>query len=107
MLNSSRYWKEIEGIAIEVTRESREQDVDLYEYLHEYLDAHEWVIYTANHYKVLDISPNDGAYVEDFGPEGIVVDGVLNTAVLAFAAMHRDVYDHSKFDAEPDDKDAD
>ncbi len=101
----SEYWKEIERLAIDVTQQSREYNSDLYETLHETIDGHEWVIYTAKHYQVLGISPNDGAYAEDFGSEGMVVDGVLNTASLTYAAMHRDVNDHSMFGADPEDAD--
>ncbi len=61
------------------------------EWLHQTIDGHGRVIYTASAKECLYESANDGAYFEDFGSEGAVKDGVLNWSSLAFCAFQRDV----------------
>jgi hypothetical protein len=63
------------------------------EWIHETVDGHEFVIYTAKAQSVLAISANDGAYIENYGTEGVVCDGGLNWSGLAYAAMEADLFE--------------
>ena len=96
-MTEKEYWSEIKILAESVTAEAKEYGREISEVLWETIDGHEWVVYTAHNFKVLAISPSDAAYIENFGPEGIVKDGVLNTAALTYAAMEQDVQNHSAF----------
>ena len=97
-MTEKEYWDEIKSLAESVTEEAKEYSRELSEVLWETIDGHEWVIYTARNFEVLAISPSDGAYIENFGPEGIVKDGVLNTAILTYAAMEQDIQNHYAFE---------
>jgi hypothetical protein len=44
------------------------------------------------------VTDNDGAYVEDFGTDGMVEDGQIQWSRLMYAAMERDVIE--KLDAD-------
>ncbi len=61
------------------------------EWLHQTIDGHSRVIYTASAKECLYESSNDGAYFDDFGSEGAVKDGSLNWSALAFCAFRQDV----------------
>lgn len=91
------YWREIGSIAESVTEDAYEWEQELSDRLWEAIDGHQWVIYTAYNWEVLAISPSDGAYVENFGADGVVRDGALNTAALAYAAMEQDVRECTAF----------
>jgi hypothetical protein len=65
----------------------------LLERIHEECDGHERVIYTHLNMETLLFSDNDDAYAEDFGADGMVKDGAINWAGLAYAAFERDVID--------------
>lgn len=64
----------------------------LSEYMHETIDSDGWVIYTQKAQMVCCLSENDGAYIDNFGTDGIVDDGAINWSRLAFAALEADVY---------------
>lgn len=101
MLTESEYHKEISRLADEAIHEAKEGTFGIGEearegfltWLHETIDGHQYVIYTAKSQVVLAISSNDGAYVENFGTDGVVSDGSLNWGALAFAAMEQDLVD--------------
>ena len=59
--------------------------------IHEECDNSSWVIYTGEVLKCLLVSSNRNAYVEDFGSGGLVHDGFLNWAALAFLALQEDI----------------
>lgn len=100
-ITAQEYWAEIESLTKQVTEEARERGEDISDVLWETLDSHQWVIYTAYNFDVLAVSNNDGAYVSNFGSEGLVdAQGVLNTAAMAYCAMEQDVIDHPAFDAD-------
>ena len=94
-MTRSEYYNEIESIAAETLRESREEGRDVDEVLHETIDGHQWVIYNANHLDVLKHSDHEEAGIE----EGVIdanealKDGGLYklTAQLTYCAMEADV----------------
>jgi len=91
-LTASEYRDEINSLAETIRDEAAEYSREISEVMHETIDGHMWVIYTAYHYEVLSLSENDGA-AADFGVNSLVVDGELNTALLAFCAIEADVYE--------------
>tara|TARA_R110000824_G_scaffold49501_1_gene139018 strand:- start:756 stop:1091 length:336 start_codon:yes stop_codon:yes gene_type:complete len=99
------YWAEISEIAAYVTEEARDEERDIHEVLHEQVDSHQFVIYTAQAQEVLAISDNDGAYVDNYGAEGVTKGGSLNWSALAYAAMEADVMAHDNFNADPEEED--
>jgi hypothetical protein len=60
-------------------------------WLHETIDGHQWVIYTYYNFFVLAHSENDSAFTDEFGTEGVVRDGNINWAALAYMALLADV----------------
>jgi hypothetical protein len=98
-LTEREYYDEICTLAAEAVKEARkgtfgtgeEAREGLQEWVHETLDGHEYVIYTAQAQSVISISNNDGAYVENYGSDGLVKNGELNWSALAYAAMEADL----------------
>jgi hypothetical protein len=123
MMTESEYHQEIRDLAAEAVREARSGEHGtgeqcrewLLEWVHETLDGHEFVIYTAKAQAVLAISNNDGAYVESYGAEGALDrDGHVAWESMAYAAMEADLMDYlSRMDGfdvndpnpEPEDED--
>lgn len=103
----SEYWTEIAELAKSITEEARNEDREISEALHETIDSHEWVIYTARAMRVLCISNNDGYSAENFGVDSVVKDGVMQWSAMAFGAMYADVTEHSDFGKAVDDDDDD
>jgi len=92
--SENAYWKEVRGIALGVLRDAVEYDRDTLEALHEAIDGHSWVIYTAKAQLVLAYSPNDGYAVSELGSHVVLKDGgALNWSALAFGALYADVLD--------------
>lgn len=96
-ISAREYRQELRSIAEEAARSCRDGEIDSHEalcdWVHETLDGHQWVIYTGYNWDVLAVSENDGAYVENFGTDGVIADGSLNTAALAYAAMEADLWE--------------
>jgi hypothetical protein len=84
------YAEELKKAIIDDEITDREQ---LLERIHETADGSQWVIYTFRNFRVLMLSDNSDAYAEEYGSEGIVKDGTINWAVLAYAALERDLFD--------------
>lgn len=66
--------------------------------LHETIDGHQWVIYTAYNLDVLKFSGNADAYIDNFGTDdagSVIKERGINGlhAVMAFCAMEQDVRD--------------
>lgn len=97
----AEYWQHVRELAQDIIdeckdrMESGEEGEELrngiYEYLHETIDGDGWVIYTAKNLKVLLFSDNDGAYIDNYGSDGLVKDGQVNWAAMAYAALEEDV----------------
>ena len=114
-MTRTEYWKEVASLAESITEETLDEfdsetqaeireDNDhnefrdsLTERLHETIDSHQWVIFTAYNFDVMKFSPNDDYSVVNFGAESIVDETGLNTAVIAYGALCADVQEHSAF----------
>lgn len=94
-LKRGDYYREINAIAEEAAELCRKGDLtteeELSEWVHEAIDGHEWVIYTHHAFDVLRSSENETAYIDNFGGDGLVVNGTMNWAGLVFEAMRADV----------------
>jgi hypothetical protein len=92
------YWSDVRDVAEELKQRIADGDFtdrdEFLDALHETVDGHQRVIYTAQAQECLLYSDNDGAYFEEFGSEGAVQDGAINWSALAFAAFHRDIIEH-------------
>ena len=88
MITEQEYWDEVRAIAKTVKEEAEGRE--LADVLHEAVDSHEWIIYTAQSVLVLYYSPNDNAYFEEIGQfsASCFSDTVQQ---LAFFALYADV----------------
>ena len=114
-MTSHEYWKEVSDLASGITQECfdefpedqqaeirEDNDNDafreaLYERLHETIDGHQWVIYTAYNFDILRHSPNNDYSVVNFGAEGVANEAGMNWGYLAYGALYADVQEHSSF----------
>ena len=89
------YWQQVHGIIEDAKQAILDGEITdtegLDTWLHETIDGHQWVIYTKYNFFVLLYSDNESAYVDDFGQEGLVRDGAINWAAMAYCAMMADV----------------
>ena len=102
-INQSEYWKEVKTTAeniAEMALEESEWDRDEAEeyindtLLHETVDGHEWIIYTAYHLPIIQHSPNDEYMAENLGglDETVKEHGVQGLHMaMAFWAFYADV----------------
>ena len=91
-MDSQEYRQEISDLAESLVDEMENHDRDSWlEYMHETIDGHSFCIYTAESQDVIRHSNNDGAAVDNFGADGIVQDGQLNWAMMAYCAIEQDV----------------
>ncbi len=106
-ITRSQYCDEIKSIASSMAeealsdndwdRDAAEEDINDSR-LHETIDGHQWVIYTAYNLDVIRHSDNSDAYVDNFGTAdagGIIKDKGIDGlhAVMAYCAMEQDVRD--------------
>lgn len=87
-LTLSEYSKEVSALAEAIAKEAVEYNRDVSDVLHETIDGHRWVIYTAYHFDVLQHSPNDGAYFDEIGPITLTS---LDLAPIVYVALAADV----------------
>ena len=106
-ITSSQYWDEIQSIADSMAEEamadndndrSAAKDDINDSRLHETVDGHRWVIYSAYNADVMRHSDNTDYYIDNFGGYEAVhvlkesgLDGLHN--VIAFWCMYADVQD--------------
>lgn len=96
MPKSHEYWDEIRALAAiyndqEALEVEAGEGADRDEWLWETIDSHEFIIYIGHAQEVLQISPNDQVYPDEFGEP---VD-FHNPAPGAMAAMMADIRDHA------------
>ena len=104
-LSRQDYHKQVRDLAEEAASEHGHATEAGQEWIWETCDGHEWVIYTFYHFQVLQHSENSGYTLDNFGPEGVVEDGQLNTLSLAFGALYGDVMEaYGRLEASADDK---
>lgn len=87
-LTLAEYSKEVTELAQTVAKEACDENRDVSDVLHETIDGHQWVIYTAYHFDVLKHSPNDGAYFDEIGELTLTS---LDLAPIVYAALAADV----------------
>lgn len=97
------YWKDVRDMAESIESELEDQIKEgtrgetlrewLSDHIHESIDGCARVIYTHQAQQCLLFSSNDGAYEEEFGPDGMVEDGCIMWSRLAYAAFRADVYE--------------
>lgn len=75
---------------------------DAIEWIDQSVDGSGRVMYTGEAMDCLRYSDNDGAYVEEFGAEGIVKDGDINWFTLAYSAFRADIMEHIDVDMNED-----
>ena len=89
------YWTEIRALARAVRTAIQDGEITdrerLLDYVHETLDGHHDVIYTACAMDVIRYSENDGAALDDFGTDGLLENGAINWSRLAYCAMEADL----------------
>lgn len=107
-ITRGKYYEEIRSIAESIVSESMadngndrkaaEEDINDFR-LHQTIDGHQWVIYTAYNLDVLRHSDNADACVDNFGADYAGhtlkdrgIDGLH--AVMAYCAMEQDVRDY-------------
>jgi hypothetical protein len=106
-----RYNDDIRGVVeefIEMAKDGDFDDEDAAEtWLHETVDGHSRVIYTAKAQECLCLSSNDDAFVEEFGStEGAVTKEGINWSTLAFSAFRADINELlDAHDVDPNDPD--
>lgn len=107
IITTSQYWIEVEAVAANIASEAMQtasndrdeaEDIINDSLLHETIDGHEWIIYTAYHLPILQISDNTDYYIDNFGSDdaGYVLknkglDGLHQT--IAYFAFYADVND--------------
>lgn len=92
------YYGDIRSYAEEIKQEIKDGEIEdrdsLSNRVWEVADGTQWVIYTQKAQIVLLCSDNDNAYADEFGTEGVADEcGGVNWLRLAFAAVHRDIFE--------------
>ena len=91
------YCSEIRSLAEDYQKRIEEGEFDdrdsMLEDIRETLDSHQFVIYTHKAQCVCLVSSNDGRAIEEFGAEGVVKDGSIAWAFMAYCAMEADLYE--------------
>lgn len=115
----AEYYSDVRSIAQEIAGElteklkAGERGEKLREWLLERsdsaVDSHYRIVYTWQSQKVLLFSDSSGAYIENFGDEGIAEGGDIAWSKLAWAAMREDVREQLEAEGidinEPDNED--
>jgi hypothetical protein len=89
------YRDTVQGIVEDLKRAIKDKEIEdsdgVHDWLHDTIDGHHDVIYTACAQEIVRQSRNDGAYFDQFGDEGAVKDGAINWSALAYCALEADV----------------
>jgi hypothetical protein len=98
------YYNDVRDVAEEFCKMWRGGEFDdndsAMTWLHETIDGHGRVIYTAQAMDCLRYSGNDGAFIDSFGTDGLVKDGCINWSAMAYAAFEADILE--RINAEDD-----
>ena len=89
------YRTDVRELVDEALSEVADSD-DLRERLDESVDSSWWVTYTRPSQFVLLCSDNADAYAEELGADGMVKDGSINWAALAYMAMRADADEYAQ-----------
>jgi hypothetical protein len=92
------YWSDVKLYADEIREEIASGEItdaeDAYEHLDERVDGAYRVIYTHAAMETVMWSDHDGAYFEEFGPEGAADGDQIEWSRLAYAAFRADILDN-------------
>ena len=95
-MKTYEYQIEVQSIAETVIDEVMEHGGELSDLVHENVDGHEWIIYTAYHQQIIDNCSYNDAYLDCYGHEDLGrimteqgLDAVIQTR--AFFALDHDV----------------
>ena len=106
-ITSSQYWNEVQSLAVSIAEDAmahcdnnRDEAEELINdsLLHETIDGHQWIIYSAYNLDVYQYSSNSDNYINNFGGDDAAfvlkekgLDGLHQA--LAFWALYADVQD--------------
>lgn len=95
-ISCSDYWAGVKSIADDIIAECEEYGQDLYDYTHEVVDGHQWIIYNAYNDDVIKHSGNPDAWEDCYTNEDIgrvVTENGMDHArmVQAYFALQQDV----------------
>lgn len=86
------YYNDVRSVARGLAQSMKDGEVeDFSDAIHEAIDGTQRVIYTWQARCGLLVSDNADAYAEEFGEEGMIVNGAIAWERLMFAAMQADV----------------
>lgn len=94
MNNTQRaeYWDTINSIVNEAIEESKDQELDITDYIHESVDGSEYIIYYHKNIEVLQYTDNDEALFDNEG--SATFDSTVSTLQrIAYWAMLQDCMD--------------
>ena len=92
-ISQREYWAEIKRISEEMMGQPEDER---YEWLHEAIDSHRWVIYTYYNMQVIHLSENNSYTFENFGPEACFdKETGIKWASLAYGAIWGDVWEQA------------
>ena len=107
-ITSSQYWNEVQSLTVTIAEEAmahcynnRDDAEELISdsLLHETIDGHQWIIYSAYNLDVYQYSDNSDYYVDNFGGDDAAyvlkekgLDGLHQA--LAFWSLYADVQDN-------------
>jgi hypothetical protein len=98
-ITPTEYREELATLAADIVAEHADNDMDdMHDTVHETVDGHQWIIYTAYNNDIVQISDNHDAYLDVYGQEGlgqIVMDSGVDglTLTRAYFAMSQDLND--------------
>ena len=89
------YYEEVSSLAKEIVKDAKERDEDVSDVMHEWVDGHEWIIYTYKAKYVCMASRNDDAYEEHFGH---LESQKVEDSAKAYCAMEQDIWEQDTYD---------
>jgi hypothetical protein len=89
------YWRDVRSISESIRDAIKDGEVtdseSLSDRIHEECDGHQRVIYTSLNMETLLVSDNADAYADEFGEDGLIKDGSVNWAAMAYCALQADL----------------
>ena len=91
------YWEHVHSLADDLRDAVKDGEVsnadEALEYVEQSVDGSRWVIYTYLNMRVLMFSDHENAAADELGPDGLVTDGNVHWAGMAYMALRADVLD--------------
>ena len=92
------YYEEVSSLAKEIVKDAKERDDDVSDVMHEWVDGHEWIIYTYKAKFVCLASRHEDADLDQIGERESVES-------QAYFAMCQDIYDNIRIHFSDEDND--